>query len=149
MERNHHCSHKSVLRGETKQKLWLHCKPGGHQRKNQAASALRWTGKSSPTNFSLRQVPQEITSFVRPSAPDFTRQHHQTCSQTGPTVLGNLSFLLLAVSKEAPSTVMLRGLGTPSRRRENTIVVSMASWAPWCNGRPSATTSKRLVSERS
>ena len=26
------------------------------------------------------------------------------------------------------------------------MVVSMANWAPWCNGNPSATTSKRLVS---
>ena len=29
------------------------------------------------------------------------------------------------------------------------MVVSMASWAPWCSGKPSATTSKRLVSVRS
>ena len=49
----------------------------------------------------------------------------------------------------SPSTVVLRGRGAPFRRRGVTMVVSMASWAPRCNGNPSATTSKRLVSGRS
>ena len=59
------------------------------------------------------------------------------------------SFLRRALSRAAPSSPAHRACGVPSRRRGETSVVSRATCAPWNNGNPSATTSRRRASTRS
>ena len=116
---------------------------------NHAASALRWRGKGSPRALALARCRKKsrVSSDHRPPTS------HGEDNKTGPSKLaGQLwvsSFLARSgCLQRGPSTVVLRGRGAPFLRRGDTMVVSMASWAPWCSGKPSATTSKRLVSGR-
>ena len=107
---------------------------------NHAASALRWRGKGSPRALALARC----RVFPLTTVLQLRRRGQQDGTfQTGPTIARS------GCLQRGPSTVVLRGRGAPFRRRGDTMVVSMASWAPWCSDNPSATTSKRLVSGRS
>ena len=71
----------------------------------------------------------KTTNLALPCSPDNSRYAR--------------SFLRRALSRAAPSSPAHRACGVPSRRRGETSVMSRATCAPWNNGNPSATTSRR------
>ena len=68
--------------------------------------------------------------------------------QTSGTIRGMpVPFRLRACANAAPFRLALSGDTDPSPRNVDTMVVSIASWAPWKSGNPSATTSSRRPSK--
>ena len=117
---------------------------------NHAASALRWRRKGSPRALALAKCRKKSRVSSDHCPPTSQARTTRRDLPNWPDNSGyRLSLRALAVSNEAPSTVVLLGRGAPFLRKGDTMVVLMASWAPWCSGKPSATTSKRLVSRRS
>ena len=111
-------------------------------RNNHAASALRWRWKSSPRPLVFAKCRNPV--FPLTTVLQFrTRGQQDGISQTGLTVGAVFHSALWLSPRRPPSTVVLRSPGAPFLHRG-----SMASWAPRCNGKPSAT-SKRFVSGRS
>ena len=73
-----------------------------------------------PTNFRLRQMPQEVTSFLTIGPRLRTPAPPDVFSQTGPTALGDVSPSVpwLSPKKPRPPSCSVAG-GTPSRRRHH------------------------------
>ena len=90
--------------------------------------------------FGLRQAPQELCS--RPATPNLCSQHDKPRSASSPANTGYVaSFVLRACSNATPGRRAAPRLVVPSLWRGDTIVVSMANWAPWNKVNPSAMTS--------
>ena len=102
---------------------------------NHTASAFRWEGK---VPHELWLWPSVAKNPVFPLTTVLQLRKRGQQDQTSQTTLDIFFPCALAVSNEAPSIVVLRGL-----RKGDTMMVLMASWALWCNGKPSAITSKR------
>ena len=89
-----------------------------------AASVLHRPPTSNATTTSLQRPPRRSSGYAR-------------------------SLARRASAKAATVKSPRRCRGCPALVRGDTNVVSTASWAPWCNGRPLAMTSMRRLSKRS
>ena len=123
---------------------------------NHAASALRWRGKGSPRSLALAMCRKKtrVSSDHRPPT-----SHARTTRRDLPNWPDNSGHRLSWLSPTRPHPLSCTAVeGRHSCAEEtpwwcrwpagDTMVVSMASRAPWCSGKPPATTSKRLVSGR-
>ena len=96
----------------------------------------------------LGKLAEEALCLGRPSTASLTGQHDKPGSPVATSQLKIHQLFPSARNRAAPSTTWLRGCGVPPRSSGETRVVSRASCAPWNNGNPSATTSRRRASTR-
>ena len=120
----------------------LHAMTTRH-RINHAASALRWRGKGSPRALALARCRKKSRVSSDHCPPT---SHARTTRRDLPNWPDNSGYRLSSafwLSPTRPHPLSCSAVERPPFfRRGDTMVVSMASWAPWCSGKPSATTSK-------
>ena len=93
------------------------------------------------TGLRFGQLAEEVLAFVRPPPTNLESEDHEPSP-------GHWCYLRRrAAIVAAPSTSGAPRI--PSRPREDTMVVSIVSQAPWNNGNPSAMTSKHRESAAS
>ena len=97
----------------------------------------------------LSKLSDEAGRFSAQSSPHLSCHHDKFAAPT-PEEFGVCTlFGPACVCQGCSGEVSTPLSGCPALVRGDTNVVSTASWAPWCNGRPLAMTSMRRLSKRS